>query len=296
MPQVNISDIINQLQQAQAEANAANERRYAQALQELRQGRRRLSKMYGRASNLVSDLGQAAAQDINIGSQRSLAQGRQGLISSGLANTTITGSLMRGVEEDRARAQQRLAEQVGAQRSGLMTQRAQAEMGAAGAISDLIQSRADVGPDMGMYGSLIQAAMAQQNAPGPGNRIQTSGGLSPNARAGLDWFGRPLGGGAGGGGAGGGGAGGMDGGGGGGGQETGGARYIDFRERGGSEAAAKPQARPAAPATQGTMVGEVTNLQTGIRARSDKTGKITYSRPPAHARNMIAAASKYFFG
>ncbi len=215
---VNIADIIKQLQKAQSKANKANIARYEAGLKELGGGRETLRSLYSQAGDLSSVIGRQATQDISRGAQRGQAMGMQQLISSGLGNTTITGAMMRGVEEDRRRAMQGVEEQKAQQQMGLMTQQAGQEFGMSGTIADFIGARSDVGPDMGQYGNLIQQAAAAGDTSKP---ITTFGGLGPMARAGLDAFGQPLGSKFGGGGAGGGGAGGG-GAGGGGGLSTGG--------------------------------------------------------------------------
>lgn len=232
MAKIDIAKIIAQMQKAQSDANAANESRYTQGLSELTGARTTLQGLYDQAQSMVQGLGQSAITDANRSSTRAGAATRQQLISSGLGNTTIVGSMMRGNEEDRQRAMERINEQQASMRAGLATQRAGAQMGASGSIADFIAARNDVGPDPGLYSSLIQAAAAGQEATKP---TTVFGGLGPNARAGLDAFGDPMGrygGGGSGGGSGGGDifGGGSGGGGGGGG---GSARYIPPRSGGG---------------------------------------------------------------
>lgn len=92
-----IKDIIAQIQAGQDSANAANQKRYQQALQAVKSS-------YGKARSKIKDVvGKSAIEDINLVSDRSFGRGMQNLISSGLANTTISGNLGRGVEEDRQR-------------------------------------------------------------------------------------------------------------------------------------------------------------------------------------------------
>jgi len=189
---INISDIIRQLQEAQTAANAANEARYQQGLATLTGGRQTLQNLYGQAGSLIGEVGKSAIEDISRGAVRQGGQTRQDLITSGLANTTIAGAMARGVEEDRRRSMRQVEEDQARLRSGLATQQAGAEMGAAGGIADFIASRSDVAPDMSIYSSLIQAASAQEGAPSRQNPI-TVRTMGANARAGLDAFGRPLG-------------------------------------------------------------------------------------------------------
>ena len=185
---VNIADIIKQLEKSRARANKENIARYGAGLKELGGGRETLRGLYSQADDLSSIIGRQAAQDVNRGAQRGQAMGIQNLISSGLGNTTITGAMMRGVEEDRRRAMQGVEEQKAQQQMGLLTQQAGQEFGMSGTIADFMASRSDVGPDISQYGNLIQQAAAA----GTGQPISTFGGMGPNARAGLDVFGRPM--------------------------------------------------------------------------------------------------------
>lgn len=180
-----IADYIKQLQAGQASANAANEKRYQAGMKELRSGQTAMQGLYDKAGVDIASLGETARLDTNIAADRAQAQGQQGLISSGLFNTTMGANLSRGVESDRARQLGRISESQAGQRAGLATQRAGAEMGASGGISDFIAGRYDTGPDPGIYAGLIQAAAAGEN-----NRpINVYGGMGPNASAGLDAFG-----------------------------------------------------------------------------------------------------------
>lgn len=188
---INIADLIKQIQEAQKKANAANETRYQRGLTELGGGRTAMQGLYDKAAAASAGIGQQAAQDVERGAYRSGAQTRQGLISSGLGNTTIVGSMMRGVEEDRNRAMAGVQEAKAGREMGLATQRAGAEMGASGGIADFIAARNDLAPDSSLYASLIQSAAAA----GTGKPVVVNAGLGANARAGLDAFGQKMGGG-----------------------------------------------------------------------------------------------------
>lgn len=189
---INIADLIKQIQDAQKKANAANEARYQQGLTELGTGRTAMQGLYDKAAAASAGIGQQAAQDVDMGAYRQGAQTRQNLISSGLGNTTIMGSMMRGVEEDRNRAMRGVEEAKAGREMGLSTQRAGAEMGASGGIADFIAARNDLAPDSSLYASLIQQAAAA----GTGKPVVVNAGLGANARAGLDAFGQKMGGGS----------------------------------------------------------------------------------------------------
>lgn len=160
MPTISIEDIINQLRRAQQDANEANIARYQAGLGELTGARDIMRGLYEQAGTLTQDIGRGAAEDIERGAQRTFAGGRQSLISAGLGNTTILGSLMRGTEEDRRRAMRQVEEQQGRLRAGLATQRAGAEMGAGAGLAGFMAARQDVGPDPALYAQLIQASLA----------------------------------------------------------------------------------------------------------------------------------------
>jgi len=181
--------LLKQLQAAQDRANKENEKRYQEGLAELTGGRVSMRELYEQAAGNLAKVGGAAAEDVSRGATRTGATGMQGLISAGLGNTTITGSLARGVEEDRRRGMRTVEEDQARRMAGLQTTRAGAEMGAAGNLAQFMAARSDQGPDLGMYGSLIQ----QASAGGPEGQQTIHTGLSPNARAGLDAFGRPMG-------------------------------------------------------------------------------------------------------
>lgn len=190
MPTINIADIIKQLSQAQAKANRANIKRYEAGLGELGAGREAMRGLYEQAGDYSSLIGRQATQDISRGAERGQAMGMQNLISSGLESTTITGAMMRGVEEDRRRGMQAVEEQQAGRQMGLLTQQAGQEFGMSGKIADFIAARSDIGPDIGQFAGLVQQAAAAGDTSRP---ITTFGGMGPMARAGLDVFGSPLG-------------------------------------------------------------------------------------------------------
>ena len=204
---VNISDIISRLQKAQETANIRNAQRYRQALDELTGGREAMRTLYEKAAGYADDIGKTAAADISAGSVRQEAQGRQDLISSGLGNTTILGSMMRGVEEDRRRSMERVEE---AKRGALMdlaTRQAGAETGAAGSIASLMQSVMNQAPNQAQMAGLVQQAQQGQTAANLPNRVVYGGNAIPGSEAAkmnAGKFGFSSTGGGGGGGAGGG--------------------------------------------------------------------------------------------
>jgi len=132
-PQFNQEDILKQIQKKQRKANAANEARYQGILDQ------------------YSNLGQAGMARIGQAEQQALASGTQDLASRGLGNTTIRGSMSRGVASDAELARQQLGESVATQKAGVM------------------ERRTDEGPDMGLYTNLLmQASQGQQATARPG--------------------------------------------------------------------------------------------------------------------------------
>ncbi len=164
MPQINIDDIIRDMQQRQNKANKANRERYDEGKGLIEEAMKAMSSRYDTAASLYNDLGQSMVAQISQGAARQAAMGRQQLISAGLGNTTITGSMMRGVESDRQMASQRAQEGLAQQQAGLAERRAGSEMAGTLGLSDWIRSREDRAPDPGLYSSLVQQA-AQQSEP-----------------------------------------------------------------------------------------------------------------------------------
>lgn len=176
-----IADIIKQLEDAQKKANDANLARYNEGLSELQTGRESMRNYFAQAGSLIQDIGASAVEDINRGSERSFAQNKQHLISSGLHNTTIMGSLIRGTEEDRRRETERVEEQRRVALGGLNERQASAELGASGNIASFIAARNDTGPDPQVYAGLIRDAAAANTQPvqariGAGSMSAASGG------------------------------------------------------------------------------------------------------------------------
>lgn len=191
--------IIKQMTTQQDKANLLNEQRYKQALGQF------------------DLLGKAGETRIQQQETRQQAQATQGLISRGLGSTTITESARRGIASDAETARQQLGEGIAVQKAGIM------------------ERRTDVGPDLGMFANLLQAA-----GQGGGGQQATITRMGAQAAAGRDVFGQPFkygqgGGGGGGGGfsggraAGGGGGGGGSFGGGGAGGGTGGGAPPGFK-------------------------------------------------------------------
>lgn len=121
-----LQDVLKQLQTAQNQANAANQKRYSDIL-----------KMY-------SGMGQAGAQQIAQQTAQQQAQGTQNLMSRGLGNTTITGTMARGVQQAGQQNLLNLQEGLAGQEAGVMERMTQQ------------------GPDISQYLNLIASAAQRQ--------------------------------------------------------------------------------------------------------------------------------------
>lgn len=205
--------LIRRFDEAQNRANTANLERYQALLTHLETLGQQVGAQgtFGEAENLLAQVGTAARTRIAEQETRALAATEQGLISRGLGGTTIRATARRGVMSDAERARQEAEERTAQQKAGLLTQRAGVETQIGGMRAAAIEGRTDVGPDLGMFASLLQAAAAGDTA---GGARRTATIMGPQAQAGRDVFGQPFSygpsraGGGGGGGAGIGGAGG----------------------------------------------------------------------------------------
>lgn len=119
----------------------------------------------------IASAGEAASGEAVRRGQQTLAAGRQDLISSGLSNTTLGPNLRRAVAGDVGREQQRIQEGVGAQRADLLTRRAGQETQIGGMLANAIQSVNNIGPDIGQFAALIQAASQASN---PNKKVTAS--------------------------------------------------------------------------------------------------------------------------
>ncbi|MCX7429357.1 MAG: hypothetical protein NTW96_27505 [Planctomycetia bacterium] len=163
MAAFDLTAYMKQLQAAQDKANAANEKRYQDAIAEMRSGQGKIAGQFD-----------AARTDVNMGATQAGATANQSLMSAGLGNTTIVQGAARGIEADRQRALTNIAGQQGT-----------AEAGYSRDIANLMGQKNETGPDLSMYaGLLAQAASNPLNGyQGTGKIYNSSngGGIS-NAR------------------------------------------------------------------------------------------------------------------
>jgi hypothetical protein len=136
-------------QTAMDKANKANEARYQEMLGK-----------YKNIENIYSPtgtFGQGQLAQIETQKQRDIASGMQGLVSSGMANTTVATGLPSAWEAN-------VGSQARLNLADLQNQRyAEALGGTAGAI----ERRTDVQPDLGQYANLVQAANMSYNPTQP---------------------------------------------------------------------------------------------------------------------------------
>lgn len=142
---------------AQTQANTDEESKYQRLLTSISGLQGQIGGTYGQAQSALEGVGTAARQRVADTQTQQSASSDQSLISRGLGNTTVVNAARRGIQSDAERANQSIDEQVGAMKSGLLTQRAGAEMDLGRLNADAILSRsATSGLDMNAYLQLIQ--------------------------------------------------------------------------------------------------------------------------------------------
>ena len=159
--------LIEEIIAGSKKANEANEKRYTELLTHLESLTGQVTGAggtYGQAQALLENVGNEARLRIAETSGKSSAQIEQDLISRGLGNSTMRANLQRAVTSDTNRALSAQAESEAAQKAGLLTQRAGAEISLGGMRAGAIEGRTDAGPDLGMFASLLQAAAANEKS------------------------------------------------------------------------------------------------------------------------------------
>jgi hypothetical protein len=151
-----VGNLVNSFQQQETASRESAEKRFQDLLKQFQKTEKRVLGKQKGARQALSTAGQTARTDTERGRQRGQAQATQNLISRGLGNTTIAQSAARGVDEDAQRSLERIAEGVGQQRSGLLTQQAGQLQSLGGLGIDTSLSRQDVGPDMNTFLQLIR--------------------------------------------------------------------------------------------------------------------------------------------
>lgn len=161
---INYQDIINQMQQAQENANAANLERYRSMMDYMTNLKDSLfgsEGLYSQAQSMMQGIGQSARQRVLQDHVRNIARSEQDLISRGLGNTTVRESVRRGIGEDAERAMQQIDESVATQQAGFLQNQAGAQMQFGNMMADAILSREDTTNNLGLYLQLLQQLGAQ---------------------------------------------------------------------------------------------------------------------------------------
>lgn len=193
---IDINEVMKRLRKKQEEANQANLQRYEALMTHMEGLTQQIGKQgtYGAAMSLMEQTGEAARTRIAEQAKKATAAAEQDLISRGLGATTVRQAERRGIAGTAERARQEAEERTAAAKAGVLERRAGAEMQIGALKAGVMERREDVGPDLGIFASLIQAAAAGETA----TAKRTSTIIGPQAQAGRDIFGQPMGGGAGG--------------------------------------------------------------------------------------------------
>lgn len=138
-----LDSLVTEWKNAQAAANAANEQRYKEIL------------------DLWSGVGAAGRRRIEETRLREQATATQGLISSGLGNTSITQAARRGVTADSEKRRQELEEGIAIQKAGVIERRTDEAL------------RPDLMSDLIRAASQSSEALADMPQYDPGKRTAT---------------------------------------------------------------------------------------------------------------------------
>lgn len=194
----NYKAIIRMFQDLQDQANEANEARYKQILDQLSKTQGQVGGTYDQIQELLGTLGGAERERIGRQAEIGRAQTLQSLVDRGLGSTTIKESMERRIDEEESRAMLALEEALAGQQAGALMSRAGAEERLGGLIASMMESRSDVGPDMGSILSLMQSLGAGEGAMA-GGAGGYGGGSGGGGSLGSMWMGQRFGGGGGGG-------------------------------------------------------------------------------------------------
>lgn len=159
-----IDEIIKRFTKDSDDAKAASLAQLKQLMSTIQQLSTQTGRTFEEALGALSQQGETGILEAGERGQQTLAAGRQELISSGLSSTTLGPNLRRAVDKDVGREQRGIREGVAAGRAGLLTQRAGIETQIGGLLASSIQGVNNIGPDLGQFAALIQAASAAGNA------------------------------------------------------------------------------------------------------------------------------------
>jgi hypothetical protein len=160
---------MNQMQNSYNEAKQANLDRYNQGLAGW-------SSLQNQASGLVDKFGTSQRAEINRRFDAQKGSTDQGLVNSGLSNSTIQGTMNAGLERQRGYALNDLGEQVARQKLGVLGQFGEGRLG-------YMERRNDPYPDMNSAMQMAMQYAALQNVPrgsaGGGGQASPAWGMMP---------------------------------------------------------------------------------------------------------------------
>lgn len=137
-----LNRVINEQKKAYNEAKAANEQRYSDIL-------KGYEDRYSTALNTLEGAGKQESADIKQQYKELAAEGSQGLVNSGLYNTTIAPTMAMGYAKQEAGAQNRLNESLRQQKLNLQTGLSQDKL-------SFMERREDTYPDYSSFLNLMQ--------------------------------------------------------------------------------------------------------------------------------------------
>jgi len=161
---LNFDDIISRFEEQQNAANAKNEERYGQLLAAIESLGAQTTGTFQEALGEISTLGDAARTRVDQTATREKGRAEQDLISRGLGNTTIRESVRRGITDDQSLQHQGIDESVGQQRSGILQNLAGNQTQIGSMLAGAIEGRNDIGPDLSMLASLLQASASSDTS------------------------------------------------------------------------------------------------------------------------------------
>lgn len=165
MPELNVQDLIAEFVSERERANQANESRYAQLVELLQQLQGRATGLHQQQLGMFDRFGQKATREAREMGQQRRGTTEQDLISRGLGNTTIRTSALRDVGEQTQDRLQDIAEQVAAQKAGVLGQQVGTDLRATGMLAGAIEGRTDQAPNLSQFAQLIRAAEAGDQQP-----------------------------------------------------------------------------------------------------------------------------------
>lgn len=139
--EANTASLKAEYQKAYDEAKQANEQRYSQILGGF-------DTLYSDTMSGLDTMGQQGRKDVSAGYNKAFSQGMQGLVSAGMANSTIVPSVSLNNARGREDAVNRLNEMLRREKLGYMNN-------ITGNKLSFMERREDNYPDVNLYSSLM---------------------------------------------------------------------------------------------------------------------------------------------